>query len=98
MQPIYLRMEQQIYDSEFMDIINSEKDVFQMNKNLEPFRNEFQEIVANTLDYELIFDQVDCRKKLQEYVKVQLAVKPHLYELIEIKDHAVHFYQPFQET
>lgn len=39
--PTYLRMEQQIYDSEFMDIINSEKNVFQMNKNFEPYKNEF---------------------------------------------------------
>ena len=68
--PVYLKMEQQIYDSEFMDIINSEKNVFQMNKNFEPFREEFQKVVGETLDYELIFDQVDCRKKLEEYVKV----------------------------
>ncbi len=54
--PIYLKMEQQIYDSEFMDIINSEKNVFQMNKNFEPFREEFQKVVGDTLDYELIFD------------------------------------------
>lgn len=69
-----------------------------MNKNFEPFREEFQKVVGDTLDYELIFDQVDCRKKLEEYVKQQLAVKPHEYELIEIKDHAVYFYQPFQNT
>jgi hypothetical protein len=40
-------------------------------------RDQFKEVVLDTLDYELIFDQVDCRNKLEQYVKVQLAVKPH---------------------
>jgi hypothetical protein len=66
-----------------------------MTQKFEENKKEFHELVNKTLDYELIFDKVDCRQKLEEYVKVQLAVKAHEYELIEVKDQAVYFYQPF---
>jgi hypothetical protein len=33
-------------------------------------RDQFRQVVTDTLDYELIFDQVDCRNKLEEYVSV----------------------------
>jgi len=96
--PYYHKMEQQVHDSEFIDIINSEKQVYQMTQKFEENKKEFQQLVNQTLDYELIFDKVDCRQKLEQYVKTQLAVKAHEYELIEVKDQAVYFYQPFENT
>ena len=75
--PKYQTMEGQIQLSEFVTIINAAKEIKNESEQFKQVREQFKEVVTDTLDYELIFDQVDCRNKLEQYVKVQLAVKPH---------------------
>jgi hypothetical protein len=43
-------------------------------------------MVKDAEDTELVFDKIECKKKLEEYVGKQLAVKRHLHELIELRD------------
>lgn len=50
------------------------------------------------MDYELIFDKIECRKRLEEYITDKLAVKVHQHELIEVRDRAIYYYQPFKGT
>jgi hypothetical protein len=68
--PKYQNMEKQIELSEFVSIINAAKEIKQESEKFQKVRDEFRHIVTDTLDYELIFDQVDCRHKLEEYVRV----------------------------
>ena len=68
--PKYQSMENQIQLSGFVSIINASKEIKVESEKFKQVRQKFQEVVIDTLDYELIFDQVDCRNKLEQYVKV----------------------------
>lgn len=49
-------------------------------------------------DYELVFDKIECKRKLEEYLKNQLAVKMHQHEVIEVREKVIWYYQPFKGT
>ena len=63
-----------------------------MNEGFKKYKDEFYNLVKSAEDYELIFDKIECRKKLEEYLNKQLAVKVHQHELIEVRDRAIHYY------
>lgn len=94
-EPTLQTMLENVEKSYFIDIIESKADVWQMNQRFDKAFNEFRELVDGAKDWELIFDKLECKQKLQEYLKVQLAVKVHRHELIEVRDSAVWFYHPF---
>jgi predicted metal-dependent hydrolase len=70
LRPKYQNMEKQIELSEFVSIINAAKEIKLESEKFQMVRDQFRQVVTDTLDYELIFDQVDCRNKLEEYVSV----------------------------
>ena len=67
------------------------------NQRFNQAYKEFSDLVDNATDSELIFDQLECKLKLKEYLQQQLAVKVHRQELIEVRDRAVWFYHPFKD-
>lgn len=96
--PTFDKMEEKIVVSEFFDIIESKADIWNLNEAFKKSKAEFYEMVNSAEDYELIFDKIECRNKLQEYITKQLAVKVHQHELIEVRDKAIYYYQPFKGT
>jgi hypothetical protein len=70
-------MEEKIGASEFYDIIESKAFIWTLNESFRRSNQEFFEIVSKAEDYELVFDKIECRRKLEEYLKTQLAVKMH---------------------
>lgn len=51
--------------------------------------------MKNLQDSELVFDKIECKKNLKNYVSEQLSVKMHTLELIKINDKVITSYQPF---
>ena len=94
--PKFERLEQKIALSEFFDIIESKADIWQLSEAFKYNKQQFYDIVNSAEDYDLIFDKIECKKKLEEYLKQQLAVKVHQHELIEVRDKAIYYYQPFK--
>ncbi len=76
-EPTLQTMLENVEKSHFIDIIESKADVWQMNTRFDKALNEFKNLVENAKDWELIFDKLECKTKLEEYLKVQLAVKVH---------------------
>ena len=91
-------MEEKISKSEFFDIIESKADIWTLNEAFKKSKQEFYELVNSAEDFELIFDKIECRKKLEEYLVKQLAVKVHQHELIEVREKSIVYYQPFKGT
>ena len=91
-------MEDKIGSSEFFDIIESKGDIWSLNEAFKRSKNEFFDLVQSAEDFELVFDKMECRKKLEEYITKQLAVKVHQHELIEVTSKSIVFYQPFKGT
>ena len=90
--PKFERLEQKIALSEFFDIIESKADIWQLSEAFKYNKQQFYDIVNSAEDYDLIFDKIECKKKLEEYLKQQLAVKVHQHELIEVRDKAIYYY------
>jgi hypothetical protein len=44
-----------------------------LNEGFKKYKAEFYELVNSAEDYELIFDKIECKKKLDEYLTKQLA-------------------------
>jgi hypothetical protein len=76
-EPTLQAMQENVEKSHFIDIIESKAEVWQMNTRFEQAFKEFTDLVDNAKDWELIFDKLECKLKLEEYLKVQLAVKVH---------------------
>lgn len=91
-------MEDKIGSSEFFDIIESKGDIWLLNEAFKRSKNEFFDLVKSADDFEFVFDKIECRKKLEEYITKQLAVKVHQHELIEVTSKSIDFYQPFKGT
>jgi len=96
--PKYERLEQKILMSEFYDIMESKADIWALSEAFKINKQQFYDIVNSAEDYDLIFDKIECKKKLEEYLKEQLAVKVHQHELIEVRDKAIYYYQPFKNN
>ena len=96
--PEFDKMEDKIGQSEFFDIIESKADIWTLNEAFKQSKQEFYELVNSAEDYELIFDKIESRKKLEEYLVKQLAVKVHQHELIEVREKSIVYYQPFKGT
>lgn len=65
--PEFDKMEEKIGKSEFFDIIESKADIWTLNEAFKKSKAEFYELVNSAEDFELIFDKIECRKKLEEY-------------------------------
>jgi hypothetical protein len=91
-EPVLGTMLENVEKSWFIDIIESQANVWQYKKRFDGVYDDFKTLIDGAPDWELIFDKLECKNKLQEYLKVQLAVKVHQHELIEVKDRAVWFY------
>lgn len=96
-EPVLATMLENVEKSHFVDIIESKASVYKWDVRFDKVYEEFKALMDGSPDWELIFDKLECRNKLDEYLKVQLAVKVHQHELIEVRDRAVWFYQPFQD-
>ena len=96
--PMYDAMEEKIGVSEFYDVIESKADIWKLNDSFKKYKQDFYELVSSAEDYELVFDKIECKRKLAEYLKKQLVVKMHQIELIEVRDRAIYYYQPFKGT
>jgi hypothetical protein len=68
--PQFDQMEAKIQTSEFFDILESKADVWHLNEAFKDSKREFYDLVQAHDDYELIFDKMECSKKLEEYLKV----------------------------
>ena len=91
-------MEEKIGCSEFYDIIESKANIWKLNEDFKKNKETFFELIQKTEDYDLVFDKIECKKKLEEFVSKQLAVKLHQHELIEMKGNVITYYQPFKGT
>ena len=96
--PLFDSMEEKISASEFYDIIESKAYIWNLNEGFKQSKSDFFELIQKTEDYELVFDKIECKRKLEEYLNKQLAVKMHQHELIQVKDKAIYYYQPFKNT
>lgn len=67
--PLFDAMEEKISASEFYDIIESKAHIWNLNEIFKKSKNEFYELVTKAEDYELVFDKIECKKKLEEYLK-----------------------------
>ena len=65
--PEFDKMEEKIGKSEFFDIIESKADIWTLNEAFKKSKSEFYDLVNSAEDFELIFDKIECRKKLEEY-------------------------------
>ena len=54
--------------SEFFDIIESKADIWNLNEAFKKSKTDFYDLVNSAEDYELIFDKMECRLKLEEYL------------------------------
>lgn len=63
-------MHENVEKSYFIDIIECKAEVWQMNMRFDKAHTEFRTLVDNAQDWELIFDKLECKKKLEEYLKV----------------------------
>ena len=66
--PMYDKMEEKISVSEFFDIIESKADIWALNEAFKKSKTEFYDLVNSAEDFELIFDKIECRTKLEEYL------------------------------
>jgi hypothetical protein len=78
--------------SEFYDVIECNPAIWKITEEFKKNNGEFYDMVKNAEDVELVFDKIECKKKLDEYASKQLAVKRHMHELVELKDSALHYY------
>jgi hypothetical protein len=69
-EPVLQTMLENVEKSYFIDIIDSKAEVWQMNVNFDKAFNEFRTLVDGAPDWELIFDKLECKQKLEEYLKV----------------------------
>ena len=90
--PLFDAMEEKIAGGEFFDVLQNKAVVWQLNNTFRKSQDEFYEMVTKAEDYELVFDKIEVKKKLQEFVQTQLAVKMHQLELIEVKEKAIYYY------
>ena len=63
-------MHENVEKSYFIDIIESKAEVWQMNMRFDKAHTEFRTLVDSAQDWELIFDKLECKRKLGEYLKV----------------------------
>ena len=75
--PMFDTMEEKIGVSEFYDIIESQAKVWQLTESFKLSKKEFYDLVSSAEDYELVFDKIECKRKLEEYLQKQLAIKMH---------------------
>ena len=68
--PMFDAMEEKIGASEFYDIIESKAMIWNLNETFKKSKQEFFELVTQAEDYELVFDKIECKKKLEEYLQV----------------------------
>lgn len=94
--PQFEKMEQKIALSEFIDIISSRKEIENLDEGFQKHKADFYDLVNSAQDYDLLFDKIECRNKLQEYCNQQLAVRVHQHELIEVRDRSIYYYQPMK--
>ena len=66
--PQFDKMEEKIQVSEFFDILESKADIWTLNEGFKKYKTEFYDLVNSAEDYELIFDKIECKKKLDEYL------------------------------
>jgi hypothetical protein len=90
--PMFEMMLEKIGLSEFYDIIENKNKIWQLNESFAKSKTEFYELISSREDYELVFDKIECKRKLEEYLNQQLAIKMHQNELIEVKGNAIYYY------
>jgi len=54
--------------SEFYDVIECKTAIWHINEAFKKNNAEFYEMVKNAEDSELVFDKIECKKKLEEFV------------------------------
>ena len=45
-----------------------------------------------------MFDKIECKKSITDYVKNNLILKIHTLEVLEVEENAIKFYQPFNDS
>lgn len=96
--PMFEALSEKIILSEFYDIIENKNKIWQLNESFSSSKAEFYELISSKEDYELVFDKIECKRKLEAYLNQQLAIKMHQNELIDVKGNAIYYYQPFKGT
>ncbi len=61
-------MEEKISASEFYDILEARGHIWNLNESFKKGKDEFYELVNKAEDYELVFDKIECKKKLEEFI------------------------------
>ena len=62
-------MEEKIGNSEFYDIIESKASIWALNEDFKKTKEEFDGNISKVEDSELVFDKIECKKKLEEFCK-----------------------------
>lgn len=63
--PMFDAMEEKISVSEFYDIIESQAKIWNLTESFKKSKKEFYELVSSAEDYELVFDKIECKKKME---------------------------------
>lgn len=96
--PLFESLDEKITLSEFYDVIECKSAIWSITEEFKKNNAEFYDLVKNAEDVELVFDKIECKKKLNEYATKQLVVKRHMHELVELQGDAIYYYQPFTNT
>ena len=93
--PLYEVMEEKITVSDFYDIIENKGQIWMINDTFTKENAEFYELMGNAQDSDLVFDKIECKKNLENYMKQNLILKIHTIEVLEVLDKGVIYHQPF---
>lgn len=66
--PLFEIMDEKIHASEFYDIIENKTKIWMLNDTFKKNNSEFYDIMKNSIDSELVFDKIECKKNLENYI------------------------------
>lgn len=90
--PMYDNMEEKIQLGDFYDILESKGQIWQVNEAFKSENEEFHELMKNVEDSDLVFDKIECKKAISDYIKNNLILKIHTLEVLEVKEKVIHYY------
>lgn len=66
--PLFESLDEKITLSEFYDVIECKSEIWKITEEFKKNNLEFYDLVKNAEDVELVFDKIECKKKLDDYV------------------------------
>lgn len=65
--PLFDSLDEKITLSEFYDVIECKSAIWKVTEEFKKNNTDFYDLVKNAEDVELVFDKIECKRKLSEY-------------------------------